>query len=98
MTGKADLVDLPETGSLTEEREEWAVWWHGNSPAGIVMDERHLPSRAAALNLGPSKFGQWGIRGFTTVRRLHRLYENGDWSGLWERVGDTVWQQEGEKT
>lgn len=81
-----------------EVTEEWGVWWHGDSPAGIRLDEHYLRSREAALKLGPSRFGQYGIRAFTTIRRTNHRFPSGDWTTKWERVGDTVWQKESEQT
>lgn len=92
---RAAIAALTEAGLLLptdgETREEWGVWWHGLTADGICLSEEHLRSKEEAEKRGHERIGDYGIRGFTTVRRIHIRYETGDWSSCWERVGETIW-------
>lgn len=67
-----------------ETRTEYGVWWHAGDPArpgytdAIRTSEYHFASRAAAVERARKRIGQYGITGFTIVRREHQTWNDPD--------------------
>jgi hypothetical protein len=77
---------LPDGGRT---RTEYEVRWHDDDGGGILMDERHFPSRAAAERRGPERIGEYGITRYSVHRRQHLIFEDGSsYSGPWVEAVD----------
>lgn len=71
----------------TETRTEWGVWWHAGRPDGIVLDEYRIGSQMRAERRAKERLGEYGIDGYTIIRREHRQFaDDSSWTGDWVKV------------